>query len=747
MSPAATSPQSGQITAANLQQAYDLSSEIGTDGAGTTVAIVDAYQDPNIVSDLAAYRSENGLGACNTTTGAGCLSVYNETGGTSLSDVPVDTTGGWEFEQSIDVDMVSAICPLCHIALYEANSTGINDLGTADNTAAASYKFVSNSWGNQESPLDFPGESSYDDQYFNHPGVVLDFSAGDFGYEPAYPASSQLVTSVGGTYLAPSSSGTGWTQSVWNDGVNTGVGTASGCSSGEGKPSWETDTAAADCPNRTSNDVAAAAQGPDGISIYDSYNPTASGDGNTVCGGWCSAQGTSVASPIVTAAYALAIGGTTAAAPTPNTYPVQYLYQNDGAGLIRVTSGSNAYTYEGADHTCESDREYLCNAADSLPDGYNGPTGWGTPNGANLSAFTNTSTKNVLSLINPGTYDLQTGVGYTLPVMQATDDGTDQTLTYSANKLPSGMSIDSSNGQISGVPSAAGTTTITVTATDTSGVTASVTFDIVATGSLDTNFHPVTGPVPLAIDGKCMDDTNNSSTNGNKVQIWGCSGGVNQKWAYVPDTNPGGAGILVHNDKCLAVSGGGTTNGTKVELWTCNGTGSQQWWLNGYQGEVVNPASGLCLDDPSSSTTNGTQLDIETCSGDHNQAWTMPASPIQSGITGMCAADRNGSNANGNYIWLWSCGGQSSQDWTLSRTGTLLIEGKCLGVGGRATTNGSPTVLWSCGSVDQYWAITGTGEIENDSAQKCLAASGTGDGARLELEDCVGTPNEIWAQS
>lgn len=749
ISPAATSPESGALTATNLQDAYDLGSQAAADGAGTTVAIVDAYQDPTIVSDLASYRSVNGLAACDATTGAGCLTVYNETGGTSLSAVPVDTTGGWEFEQSLDVDMVSAICPLCHIALYEANSSLLTDLGTAENTAAGTYKFVSNSWDGDGG--DYPGESYYDDQYFNHPGVVIDFAAGDYGYGAVYPASSQLVTAVGGTDLTQATSGT-WSQAVWNDGASTDVATASGCSSGEGKPTWQTDTA---CPNRTGNDVAAAANGENntaggvnGISIYDSYDPTASGGDNTDCDGWCSAEGTSAASPIVTSVYALAIGGTTAGTPTPNTYPAQYLYQNDGAGLTRVTSGNNTVTYAGATYTCESSRAYLCNAGDSLSDGYNGPTGWGTPNGANLSAFTDTATGDTISVTNPGTQDWETGVSFPELDIQAIDSDSAETLTYSATGLPSGMTIDSSTGAISGTPSKAATSAVAVTATDPTGVATTVHFDIVITASLDTDLHATTGAVPLALDSKCMDDANNSSSNGNKIQIWGCAGNANQKWTYYPDTNPGGAGILVHNDKCLAVSGNGTANGTKVELYTCNGTLSQQWYLDGDQGEMVNWGSGTCLDDPSSSTTNGTQLDISTCTLGHNQAWTVPAGPIQSGITGMCASDRNGSNANGTYIWLWSCGGQSSQNWTLSRTQTLIIEGKCLGVSGRGTTNGSLTVLWSCsGSIDQYWYITGTGEIENESAEKCLASSGTGNGARLELEDCTGAPGEIWAQS
>lgn len=743
LSPADTTPTTTALVPSDLQSAYDLASEASADGAGTVVSIVDAYSDPNIVSDLATFRTEYDLPAC-ASNGDGCVTTYSETGG-SASSVPADPTGGWEVEESLDAEMVSSICPLCQIDLYEANSNSISDLGTAENTAAQNSKYVSNSWEG----LDYPGESYDDDAYFNHPGVVTAFAAGDDGYGAEYPASSQLVTSVGGTDLTGSTGA--WSQTAWNTfTASTGVAgaTSSGCSSGEPKPTWQVDTSSTDCPNRTQNDVAAVADGGEGagntttgISIYDSYGSSAE------CGGWCTVGGTSVATPIITSVYALANSAT--GGPAADTYPAQYPYMDSGAGLTSVSSGSDAITYDGTNYTCESSRAYLCNAAKSLSDGYNGPTGWGTPNGANLNSFTDTdTTSDVVSVVNPGTYDLETGIDYSLSDIQAYTTGSSQTFTYTATGLPSGMTIDSSTGAISGTPSKAATSAVAVTVTDSAGAKNTIDFDIVATGSLDTNLHATTGAVPLALDDKCIDDANNSSSNGNKVQIWGCTGSANQKWAYYPDTNPGGAGILVHNDKCLAVSGNGTANGTKVELYTCNGTYSQQWYLTGDQGQLLNWGSSTCLDDPSSSTTNGTQLDISTCTDGHNQAWTVPAGPIQSGISGMCASDQNGSNANGTDIWLWACGGQTSQDWTLTRTQTLDIEGKCLSVSSRGTTNGSLTELWTCaGTSDQYWFLTGTGEIENLASEKCLDASGTGNGARLELEDCTGTPGEIWAQS
>jgi subtilase family serine protease len=113
-----------------LVKAYDLPSS----GKVRNVAVVDAYNDPNAVSDLATYRSAWGIAACNTTTEAGCLTVTNENG--AASPLPANSGDtGWATEESLDVDMVSAICPNCHVFLVEANSPDISDLGTAVNSA------------------------------------------------------------------------------------------------------------------------------------------------------------------------------------------------------------------------------------------------------------------------------------------------------------------------------------------------------------------------------------------------------------------------------------------------------------------------------------------------------------------------------------------------------------------------------------------------------------------------------------
>ena len=194
----------------SLQNAYQLPSS--TAGSGQTVAVVDAYDDPHAAADLAAYRAAWGLPPC----GAGCFTKVNEHGQTSPLPAP---DAGWALEESLDLDMVSAICPHCHIVLVEANSNSLSDLGTGVNAAVAlGARFVSNSYGGGE----FPAETALDG-YYNHPGVAVTVAAGDSGFGVAYPAASRYVTSVGGTTLFIPLRHITWSETVWG-------GTGSGCS-------------------------------------------------------------------------------------------------------------------------------------------------------------------------------------------------------------------------------------------------------------------------------------------------------------------------------------------------------------------------------------------------------------------------------------------------------------------------------------------------------------------------------------
>ena len=331
----------GGYSPENLRSAYDLPSK--TAGSGQTVAIVDAYDDPNAEADLSTYRSHYGISSC--TSAGGCFRKVNEEGGSARPA----TNAEWSEEISLDLDMVSAVCPNCHILLVEADTAGAEDLATAENEAVAlGATEVSNSFG---SPVgqELPFVSAYD-----HPGIPTTVAAGDEGYGVEVPADNPHVIAVGGTTLVPESNKRGWRETVWYDVEEAEIsGTGSGCSS-EPKPAWQFDKG---CSGRTNDDVAAIGDQNTPVSVYDSYksaNP------------WMLEGGTSVGAPIVAAAMALT-----------NSYTRTF----DGAHALYVDFAINPSGFfndvvSGKNGTCGG--SYLCEARV----GYDGPSGLGTLKGA-----------------------------------------------------------------------------------------------------------------------------------------------------------------------------------------------------------------------------------------------------------------------------------------------------------------------------------------------------------------------------
>src|SRR3954447_26774193 len=323
---------------ADLQAAYALPSS--TAGAAQTVAIVDAFDDPAAESDLAQYRSFYGLPAC--TTANGCFRKVNESGGTLPMPPPEPD---WSLEISLDLDMVSAVCPNCHILLVEATTNLNTDLYTAEDTAARlGANAISNSYGGSES-----SSETSQDVHFNHPGVAITASSGDDGFGVSYPAASRYLTAVGGTSLTRGGGTRGWTESAWS-------GAGSGCSAYEPKPAWQTDSG---CSRRTVADVSAVADPNTGVAVYDT-NCNFIGQLLGQCfSGWGVVGGTSASSPIVAGVYALAGNGSSV---NYGSFPYSHT-----SSLFDVTSGNNG--------SCSP--AYLCTSGA----GYDGPTGLGTPNG------------------------------------------------------------------------------------------------------------------------------------------------------------------------------------------------------------------------------------------------------------------------------------------------------------------------------------------------------------------------------
>ena len=210
-----------------FQAAYNLAAASAADGSGTTVAVVDAYNDPTAASDLADVPVRRGPARPDV------RSVHRVQPGRPTSPLPATAPASddWTLEESLDVDMVSAICPNCKIDLVEANNDSGTGLYVAEETAATTLgaKYISNSWGGSESSTD----TTYDSEYFGVSGVVYTASAGDSAYSGGviYPATSPHVVSVGGTTLNTASNSRGWTESVWE--TSSTEGTGSGCSSNE----------------------------------------------------------------------------------------------------------------------------------------------------------------------------------------------------------------------------------------------------------------------------------------------------------------------------------------------------------------------------------------------------------------------------------------------------------------------------------------------------------------------------------
>jgi len=332
LTPLATATYSAGYSPDQLRTAYGLSV-----GSAPLVAIVDAYANPaaTTVSDLAAYRNRFGLGTAS-------LTQVNQSGGTTLAS----SNAGWGQEEMLDLEMISAICPSCHIIYVGANSASFNDLAAAVDTAASlGAKVISNSYGGSE----FSGEATIASHY-SHPDVAITVSSGDSGYGVQVPAAFNTVTAVGGTTLKLKADNTRLSETVWS-------GAGSGCSAYIGKPSWQHDAA---CGNRTVADVAAVADPATGVAVYDSY-------GSTGGANWYVFGGTSVAAPIIGAVYALS--GNTAGVPAS----LAYAPTAPSGSLYDVTSGSNGRCVRGKNTSVA----YLCTGVS----GYDGPTGNGTPKG------------------------------------------------------------------------------------------------------------------------------------------------------------------------------------------------------------------------------------------------------------------------------------------------------------------------------------------------------------------------------
>jgi subtilase family serine protease len=295
--------------------------KLANQGAGQTIAIVDAYDDPNAEADLAVFSKQFGLASC--TSSNGCFSKIYATGQKPAMNA------NWSMEIALDVEWAHAMAPQAKIVLVEAASNKMADLYRGVDVAVRSgASVVSASWGCPE----YSGERG-DDAHFASTGVTFTAATGDNGSGVQFPSASPDVVAVGGTTLAADANGNYQGETGWK-------GSGGGQSSVEFEPSFQAGFA---LPNdakgrRGVPDVAFDADPSTGFAIYDSvaYQGWV---------GWYEVGGTSAGTPQWAALFAIANSSRVAVRKRLLSATPGILYglakANYGAYFHDETNGSN----------------------------------------------------------------------------------------------------------------------------------------------------------------------------------------------------------------------------------------------------------------------------------------------------------------------------------------------------------------------------------------------------------------------
>ena len=311
------------LTPAEVAKAYGFDqiyfSGIKGTGAGQTIAIVDAYDNPNIASDLHIFDQTFGIADPPSFT------VYKQT----INGVAPKTDSGWAMEIALDVEWAHAIAPDANIVLVEANTSSVTNLLSAVDYARsiASVSVISMSWGSSE----FMSESSYDYHFTTpagHQGITFVASSGDAGAPAEWPAVSPNVLAVGGTTLSVSSNGTYQSETAWSD-------SGGGYSKYEAEPSYQ--SGVQNSKTRSNPDVAYNANPSSGFAVYD----TVASSGKT---GWFEVGGTSAGAPQWAALVAIADQGRALAGKATLANAQVPIYSLSTSDFHDVTSGSNGYS-------------------------------------------------------------------------------------------------------------------------------------------------------------------------------------------------------------------------------------------------------------------------------------------------------------------------------------------------------------------------------------------------------------------
>ena len=345
-------PAVAPFTPAQIKQAYGINSisfnSIIGDGAGQTIAVIEAYNDPKFVSSTSPSFSTSDLHQFDLHFGLAdppSFSVIPELG----SALPTNYNSGWATETALDVEWTHALAPKANIILVECQSAFQDDLIEQGVPAAqdAGATVISMSF--------IIAEQSYDtyttegDGTFNTAAnITYVASTGDNGVaDTGYPSFSPYVIAAGGTSLTTSdSAGDYGSEVVWNDSNTTPAdgATGGGISEFESKPTYQNSETVSGS-NRGVPDVAFDADPQVGVYVLD----TSQSGG----GGYYRVGGTSFSSPAWAALVAIADEGYTIShgfnasaglAMDGFNSTLPRLYDLPASDFHDITSGNNTYT-------------------------------------------------------------------------------------------------------------------------------------------------------------------------------------------------------------------------------------------------------------------------------------------------------------------------------------------------------------------------------------------------------------------
>ncbi len=430
-------------TPAQIRHAYGFD-QITGDGSGQTIAIVDAYGNPDIQSDLVAFDQQFGLPAAN-------LQVIGVTG----------ANGGWALETALDVEWAHAIAPGANLLLSVAKSASNNDLLAAVDAAVQNgATVVSMSWGGSE----FGGETA-DDTHFNVPGVTFVASAGDSSEGVEWPAVSPYVLSVGGTSLYLDGSNNRSAETAWS-------GSGGGLSTVYAQPTWQAGWFAPGWPSvRGVPDVGYVADPNTAVLVYDAYN-----------GGWYAVGGTSVGAPQWAATIALVNQQRGSSGTLSGAAAALYAVAQDSATPPYAINPTYFYDVTQGNNGPDPD--------DLAGPGYDLVTGIGTPVANNLVGALGSPTPDFSLSVSPGSLSVAPGGSATYTVTVSASGGFTGVVGLGISGLPSGATASFNPGSVTG----SGGATLTIT---TSGATPLGTSTLTITGSSGTLTHTVN--VTLAV--------------------------------------------------------------------------------------------------------------------------------------------------------------------------------------------------------------------------------------------------------